>query len=962
MERLETQELISALAARAHSASNDGHYSTAHALYFSAAIFSRLTSHIISASNMLYKDGQAEEAERSYRTIVESKDKLAPNALSSIEQKMADIAAGKRSPGGRPLGSPPSPIVVIGTIGKTLGDQLFASGLAASESAGDAYTAWSLFASCYALGGGMPARIKLADMLLRLARPSEARAECELMLSLTGVRDKLSPKNEELVRHKLAQAISDEGTGRAFSQPAMTLATTAEVMASDAAQAEALRDQVEAEHAPEAALRDRKLEREARQLRRRLELAESPMKLAGGEAEEEASGEEATPEMEARVLKHLDGPTPKAMPASSPKAMPASAIRSAASPRWSEFPPVLTSLSEWVNQLGGIDLEMYESFNSQYKPSDWTRNPVSDEELFTFAMDGSGGQVALWRNDPNATSDSLPVVFLGSEGEIEPLATSLPLFMHQLANGFGPIDLAFRRSSEILPNEGMIAWVKDTFPQVAFKDPKAIWTDAKTALSGFEQHLRSHLMAEQHLRSHLKVETASEAALEATAAFAMDDVLPRMHHTVGEEAAAADADAAEQAIGMSGFSAGVATLSTPSKPALITALVGGPSSIEMTPASKHGPSPSALPGPAAVMSRFVNNLGRVAAVEAASKVVKASEAEAIAASKVVEAMAASEAEARMEPDAAAPAAIMDAAAPAIMDAAAPAIMDAAAPALVRAPASEPTHHSLAAPAPAVQTSPVAVPLPTPTAKAPKADAASSAKPAKPEAQPGSAQLLVAKVLSPNTALPSGAPLLRLIVVGDSGIGKSALLERFVHARFGAKGALATLSVDLSTANVSLGAQAVSVQLFDTAGQERFAPLIGPYYRHADGVLVAYDVGHRTSFERAIAYWASEIAKNATPGTPVVLVGTKADRLCEPGYRRVETREAEEAANALGWPYCGETSAATGVSVGEAFYLLSCEVMNARFDAGRAADGGAPPIKAAGVELREHPKGAAGCAC
>jgi hypothetical protein len=73
----------------------------------------------------------------------------------------------------------------------------------------------------------MPARIKLADMLLRLARPSEARVEFELMLSLTGVRDKLSPKNEELVRRKLAQAISDEGTGRAFSQPATALATAA---------------------------------------------------------------------------------------------------------------------------------------------------------------------------------------------------------------------------------------------------------------------------------------------------------------------------------------------------------------------------------------------------------------------------------------------------------------------------------------------------------------------------------------------------------------------------------------------------------------------------------------------------------------------------------------------------------------------------------------------------------------
>jgi len=225
-----------------------------------------------------------------------------------------------------------------------------------------------------------------------------------------------------------------------------------------------------------------------------------------------------------------------------------------------------------------------------------------------------------------------------------------------------------------------------------------------STLSSFEQYLRSHLKVEQHLKSHLKVETASVAALEATAASARGDGLPRMHHSVGEEAAAADADAAEQAIGMSGFSASVATLLTPPKPALITALVGGPS-FEMTPAitpaSKHGPSPSALPVPAAVMSRLVNNLGRVAAVEAASKVVKASEAEATAASEVVMAMAASEAEARMEQMEA------DAATPA-------AIIDAAAPALERAPTSEPAPHVLAAPAPAVP----AQAVPAPAAPAP----------------------------------------------------------------------------------------------------------------------------------------------------------------------------------------------------------------------------------------------------
>jgi hypothetical protein len=143
-----------------------------------------------------------------------------------------------------------------------------------------------------------------------------------------------------------------------------------------------------------------------------------------------------------------------------------------------------------VSQLGGIDFEMYESFNSQYKPSDWTRNPATDDELFTFAIDGSGGQVAIWRNDPNASPENLPVVFLGSEGEVHPLATSLPLFMHMLANGLGPLELVFG-GSEPAPNEEMIAWVQATYPQAAFKDPKAIWSDAKQALSGFEQHLAS---------------------------------------------------------------------------------------------------------------------------------------------------------------------------------------------------------------------------------------------------------------------------------------------------------------------------------------------------------------------------------------------------------------------------------------------------------------------------------------
>jgi hypothetical protein len=130
---------------------------------------------------------------------------------------------------------------------------------------------------------------------------------------------------------------------------------------------------------------------------------------------------------------------------------------------------------------------MYQGFNEQYKPSDWTSNPKTDSELFSFGMDGSGGQVAIWRNDPAAPFDALPIVFLGSEGEVHPLAPSLPAFLHELANGLGPLELT--SDSETNPNEEMLAWVKETYPQASFDDPKAIFNEAKESLAGFEAHL-----------------------------------------------------------------------------------------------------------------------------------------------------------------------------------------------------------------------------------------------------------------------------------------------------------------------------------------------------------------------------------------------------------------------------------------------------------------------------------------
>jgi len=185
---------------------------------------------------------------------------------------------------------------------------------------------------------------------------------------------------------------------------------------------------------------------------------------------------------------------PKAAPKPKPVAAAPKEVAAAAAPAgWTKFPPVLASLVEWVNEgrAGEVDFEMYASFNEQYKPSDWTRDPKTDEELFTFGMDGSGGQVAIWRTDPTSSFDALPIVFMGSEGEIKPMATTLPKFLYLLASGLGPIEAFF--DGEANPNDDMLEWVRSEYPGAKFAEPSEILEEAASELAHFEKHLMSQV-------------------------------------------------------------------------------------------------------------------------------------------------------------------------------------------------------------------------------------------------------------------------------------------------------------------------------------------------------------------------------------------------------------------------------------------------------------------------------------
>jgi small GTP-binding protein len=170
---------------------------------------------------------------------------------------------------------------------------------------------------------------------------------------------------------------------------------------------------------------------------------------------------------------------------------------------------------------------------------------------------------------------------------------------------------------------------------------------------------------------------------------------------------------------------------------------------------------------------------------------------------------------------------------------------------------------------------------------------------------------------------AGSAPFKIIIVGDSGVGKTCLLLRFVEGRYD-EVQKATISVDISSARLDLGTSSVGLALWDTAGQERFAPLSAPYFRQADGVVVVFDVGSRRSFERVASHWEREIEMKAGPEISAMLVGAKVDVAAED--RQVSEQEAQELADERGWLYF-ETSAKTGVHVRDAFYLLACTVMN-----------------------------------
>mmetsp|Transcript_2297 Transcript_2297/g.4916 ORF Transcript_2297/g.4916 Transcript_2297/m.4916 type:complete len:200 (+) Transcript_2297:71-670(+) len=165
--------------------------------------------------------------------------------------------------------------------------------------------------------------------------------------------------------------------------------------------------------------------------------------------------------------------------------------------------------------------------------------------------------------------------------------------------------------------------------------------------------------------------------------------------------------------------------------------------------------------------------------------------------------------------------------------------------------------------------------------------------------------------------PEHDAIYKLLLIGDSGVGKSSLLVRYADGVY-VDSYVSTVGVDFKIKNIDLDGRRVKLQLWDTAGQERFRTLHQGFYRGAHGIIVVYDVTDRDSFKNA-RHWLEEIRKySSDEKLPRILVGSKNDLISK---QVVRCEEGQELADECGIRFV-ETSARNSTNVEKAFMELA----------------------------------------
>ncbi|KAL7978072.1 hypothetical protein Chor_005059, partial [Crotalus horridus] len=204
--------------------------------------------------------------------------------------------------------------------------------------------------------------------------------------------------------------------------------------------------------------------------------------------------------------------------------------------------------------------------------------------------------------------------------------------------------------------------------------------------------------------------------------------------------------------------------------------------------------------------------------------------------------------------------------------------------------------------------------------------------------------------SPNMA-KSYDHLFKLLLIGDSGVGKTCLIIRFSEDSFSGT-YISTIGIDFKIRTVEVEGKRIKLQVWDTAGQERFKTITTAYYRGAMGIILVYDITDEKSFEN-IQNWMKSIKENASAGVERLLLGNKCDMEVK---RKVSRDQAEKLCREHGIRFF-ETSAKSSLNVEEAFNTLARDILLRSIKKSVSAPRAAPQ-EASGTQ--SHPKSSSKC--
>ncbi|KAM9375011.1 ras-related protein Rab-8B [Phaethornis superciliosus] len=163
-------------------------------------------------------------------------------------------------------------------------------------------------------------------------------------------------------------------------------------------------------------------------------------------------------------------------------------------------------------------------------------------------------------------------------------------------------------------------------------------------------------------------------------------------------------------------------------------------------------------------------------------------------------------------------------------------------------------------------------------------------------------------------------LFKLLLIGDSGVGKTCLLFRFSEDAFNTT-FISTIGIDFKIRTIELDGKKIKLQIWDTAGQERFRTITTAYYRGAMGIMLVYDITSEKSFDN-IKNWIRNIEEHASSDVERMILGNKCDMNEK---RQVSKEKGEKLAIDYGIKFL-ETSAKSSINVEEAFFTLARDIM------------------------------------